>query len=64
MPLYEFKCNKCGNRFEISTSMSQRDKVTCTKCDSKEVEQLFTGCSINTGSIGSDFRGCGGSGGG
>lgn len=52
MPLYTFKCKKCGNRFEIITSMNERDKVTCSKCDSKEIEQLITGCSINTGNAG------------
>ncbi len=58
MPLYEFKCKKCGNRFEIRTGMNERDKVTCSKCNSKEVEQLITGCSINTGSLRPSF--CGG----
>jgi putative FmdB family regulatory protein len=63
MPIYEYKCKKCGNQFEIITSFAQKDKVTCSKCDSKEVEQLISGCSVNNGSKG--FAGgssCGGSG--
>ncbi len=30
MPLYDFKCNACGERFEIMSSSSEReDKAVC-----------------------------------
>lgn len=48
MPTYDFKCNRCDHRFSIFTTISERDKVVCPKCQNKEVSQLFTGCSISS----------------
>ncbi|MFZ5633070.1 MAG: FmdB family zinc ribbon protein [Bacillota bacterium] len=63
MPFYDFRCKKCGHRFTVMTGMSERDKVTCPECKTKEVEQLITGCSIRSGSgcsqpsVNTGFRG-------
>ncbi|KAF1086590.1 Zinc ribbon domain protein [Sporotomaculum syntrophicum] len=57
MPNYDFRCAECGHKFEVQVSMNDRDKVTCPDCGGKKVEQLFTGCMVNTGS--SDSAGCG-----
>ena len=43
MPTYEFVCTACGNRFEVTCSMSERDAAAaCPQCSSKDVEQVFT----------------------
>ena len=43
MPLFEYKCEKCGARFEKLISASKRDEVGCIKCDnSKATRQLST----------------------
>ena len=36
MPVYKFKCKKCGNRFELAESISQHDKhkEQCPECGS------------------------------
>jgi putative FmdB family regulatory protein len=55
MPLYEFRCEKCGRRFEeLVTNSSQ--KVACPNCDSEDVEREFslfassaTGCTPSGG---------------
>lgn len=50
MPIYDFRCKKCGHKFTVITGMSERDKVTCPECKTREVEQLITGCSVRSGS--------------
>lgn len=52
MPTYDFRCQSCGHRFSVFVSISDKDRVTCTQCGSKEIEQLFTGCSVRTGGDG------------
>ncbi len=58
MPNYDFRCAECGHKFAVQVSMNDRDKVSCPDCGGKKVEQLFTGCMMNTGSS-SDSAGCG-----
>ncbi|MFZ5647897.1 MAG: FmdB family zinc ribbon protein [Bacillota bacterium] len=50
MPIYDFRCKKCGHRFTVITGMSERHKVTCPECGTGEVEQLITACNIHSGS--------------
>ncbi len=33
MPIYEYVCDDCGERYERIV-MSQRQKITCPKCES------------------------------
>ena len=38
MPTYEYRCDKCGERFEITCRMDDRDKLAvCPKCKGKKV---------------------------
>ena len=42
MPLYDFKCNACGQRVEIMSSSSERDdKAVCPACGSRDVATVF-----------------------
>lgn len=43
MPTYDFKCNQCGHRFSLVTSISGRKNAQCPECSSREVTQLLTG---------------------
>jgi len=36
MPLYEYRCESCGKRFE-ELVMNSREKVSCPDCESDEV---------------------------
>lgn len=47
MPTYDFQCNSCNHKFTVLTSISEKDKVSCPRCRSREIRQLFTGCSVN-----------------
>ncbi len=50
MPLFEFKCKKCGNQFEeLVFSSSGDEEIKCPKCGSVKVEkQMSTFASTGT----------------
>jgi putative FmdB family regulatory protein len=42
MPIYEFKCGKCGKEFERVVFGSDTDEITCPDCDSSETRRLMS----------------------
>ena len=40
MPLYEYKCVKCGNRYEKIESFSAPEKQKCPKCGGRAERQI------------------------
>lgn len=60
MPIYEYKCNECGNVFS-KLVFSQTAEIECTKCSSGDVEKLISLISSSSGGSGSS-GGCGTSG--
>ena len=47
MPVYEFQCAKCGEHFEIVSSLSERDeKAVCPSCGGRKVSQVFGGFTV------------------
>jgi putative FmdB family regulatory protein len=42
MPLYEYKCESCGARFEKLVSSDKRDEVTCSKCGSEQTKRQLS----------------------
>ena len=40
MPLYDFRCRKCGHRFEELVRLN--DTVGCPKCKARNAERLFS----------------------
>jgi putative FmdB family regulatory protein len=43
MPVYEFKCSKCDDVFEVMGSYAEREREhTCPKCGSAEVRQTIS----------------------
>jgi len=55
MPTYEFHCKDCGYFFEFYSTVAEKERregehtITCEKCGGHEVEQVFGGFSILTG---------------
>lgn len=44
MPTYEYVCIECGEKIEIYASIAEKEKglkVSCPKCHSKKVAQIF-----------------------
>ncbi|HIJ39890.1 MAG TPA: zinc ribbon domain-containing protein [Deltaproteobacteria bacterium] len=52
MPIYEFKCGKCGNVYEsLCFRSSGEDKGPCPSCGEQEGEKLLsTFSSVSSGS--------------
>jgi len=51
MPIYEYKCENCGERFE--KLIYNDEKIECPKCGSEKVRKLislFTTSGISSGS--------------
>jgi len=45
MALLDFKCKECEEKFYEIVSASNRDKLSCPKCGSKNINQVFEGPS-------------------
>lgn len=56
MPLYEYKCENCGERFEVIRRPSDKDEVKCPTCDEK-AKKLLSGFSVGSGSRSSSETG-------
>ena len=42
MPLYEFTCRACGERFEVMSTAAERDrKAVCPGCGGRDVTLVF-----------------------
>jgi putative FmdB family regulatory protein len=47
MPLYEYDCKKCGERFEIISSLADRDaNAVCPVCGEREVTPVLGGFRV------------------
>ncbi|MBU0505586.1 zinc ribbon domain-containing protein [bacterium] len=42
MPLFEYQCKDCQNKFEEIVTISSQRFVTCPKCKSKNLEKLIS----------------------
>jgi putative FmdB family regulatory protein len=50
MPIYEYKCQACGETSEFRINTSSRGKaLTCSKCGSGKLERKISAVSISTG---------------
>lgn len=48
MPIYDYKCRECGNRFELLVKPGE--KVRCPACSASEVERFFPlSAAVSTG---------------
>ncbi|HEY3355689.1 MAG TPA: FmdB family zinc ribbon protein [Polyangia bacterium] len=45
MPIYDYVCNHCGEKFTLTISVSEHERrkpeLRCPKCSAAEVEQLY-----------------------
>jgi len=49
MPMFEYKCNKCGHKMEFLEKSGSKSKHVCEKCTSSDVQKLFSGFSVGRG---------------
>ena len=51
MPIYEFKCLKCNNFFELLfIGADEQAEIKCPKCQSEEFERVLSTSSFAMGS--------------
>lgn len=64
MPLYEYKCGKCGHSFEKYASGRHEEVGACPQCGKDAVEKVFSTFSSCLGNVGGSTVTAGSSGGG
>ena len=44
MPLYDYKCQKCGKGFALVMSVKEKEtvKVKCPKCDAEDIIPVYS----------------------
>jgi putative FmdB family regulatory protein len=46
MPIYEYKCASCGNRFDVLQRMNEDgSSLTCPRCDAPHPEKMISACA-------------------
>ena len=43
MPTYDYKCNSCGNVFEVEQKISEQPLTDCPECKTGKVRRLISG---------------------
>lgn len=46
MPMCDYKCEKCGYKFEVKQKMSAPKLTECPKCNGKVKRLISTGVSL------------------
>lgn len=49
MPIYEYKCRKCGERFDLRRSFSDNSPVSCSRCGTADAEKLLSSFGKTSG---------------
>ncbi|PID73676.1 MAG: FmdB family transcriptional regulator [Desulfobacterales bacterium] len=53
MPIYEFKCLKCGEVLEVITSAADEERrLVCSACNGEDFERILSSTSYVMGSSG------------
>jgi putative FmdB family regulatory protein len=43
MPLYEYKCSKCGNKFTLRRELSESEKeAKCPECGTEDLKRIYS----------------------
>ena len=46
MPIYDYKCSKCGHQMEVIQKITDDPKTVCPKCESKSLKKLISAPSF------------------
>jgi putative FmdB family regulatory protein len=42
MPIYEYECIECGNRFEILQRFDEKPLIRCKRCKGQKIRRLMS----------------------
>lgn len=50
MPMFDYRCRKCGHVFEelVFSSRVKDEEITCPNCNTKDAERLMSAPSIGS----------------
>jgi len=48
MPIYEYRCQQCEQRFETLV-MRKDEKITCPQCGSEQLQKLISVHAVSSG---------------
>jgi putative FmdB family regulatory protein len=55
MPIYEYECTDCGNRFDkLIRNLNKLPKIVCPACESLDVQRLISQVAVHGGDGGID----------
>jgi len=63
MPIYEYRCEACGNEIEVLQKVSEAPLKTCPKCAGESLVKLISAAGFQlkgSGWYATDFKGTGG----
>jgi putative FmdB family regulatory protein len=43
LPIYEYRCHNCGEKFEVLAYSQSDTAIICPKCGSENVERVMSG---------------------
>jgi len=46
MPIFEYRCNKCGHKMEFLEKNGRKNKHSCAKCGSSDIQKLFSSFAV------------------
>ena len=53
MPIYEYECTECGEKFELRRNIADSDKeIKCPKCGAKSPKRVFSVFGTASSSVG------------
>ena len=56
MPIYEYRCSECGEKFEKLVRFSaSTSEVECPKCGGRKVDKLISAFSARTSSAAATY---------
>lgn len=64
MPIYEYRCEACGNEVEALQKVSESPLTTCPRCAKESLVKLISAAGFQlkgSGWYATDFKGSGGS---
>lgn len=64
MPIFEYRCRECGERFEeLVLGPAPEEPVECQHCHSRETEKLMSACATTGLGAAAEATACRGGGG-
>lgn len=60
MPVFEYKCAGCGEKYEVLVKSAEKEgEVSCPRCNSKDNRKLFSAFSAKVSASPGNYDSCG-----